>query len=309
MKANPKWMRTMEDSDQAVANALVSLFKLPEEAIKSIRDSMNTLRVSFAEAALHTGLVTENELEQAQDWLAHESKQNRSLVELALLRDSKRRDVVMWEGDRLLPGRELLLVHDPDNPHCEAVRALRTELLLRTSGRRGAAMFTFLSPGAGEGRTLLSAELAIAFAQLGKKTLLVDADMRNPRQHKLFGADNQLGLAQALEDGRAQRMHGVEGVPQLALLTSGTLPGNPLELLSGGRFDHIATDWRRAFDFVLLDTPPTSKYSDGLAVATVASNVVVLGRAKMTSFAALTEMQRKLEPARARIVGAIINSF
>jgi protein-tyrosine kinase len=302
----------MEVPDQAIAGALVELFKLPEEAVKSIRDSMHALGLGFAEAALHTGLVTENELMQARAWVSRESSQQsqgRSLIELAMRRDAGRREVMLWEGERLRPGPELLLAHDPDNPRSETIRGLRTELLLRTGGKRGAVVFALLSPGSGEGRSQLCAELAIAFAQLGNKTLLVDADLRKPRQHKLFGADNQLGLAQALEDGRTQRLYGVEGVPQMALLTSGAVPPNPLELLSGVGFERLVNDWRRTFEFVIIDTPPTSKSSDGFAIATIASNVLVLGRAKSTSFSALGEMRRKLETTRARIVGAVINNF
>jgi len=310
MSAKPNYSRSMEESDQAVANALVLLFKLPDSAMKSIRESMVALRVGFSEAAVHTGLVTPNELEQAREWVLREgARQGRSLVELALKRDSSRREVAVWEGERLLPSTELLFAHNPDHPRSETVRALRTELLLRTSGRRGAAIFAVLSPSAGEGRSLLCAEMAIAFAQLGKKTLLVDADLRRPRQHKLFNADNLLGLAQTLEDGGTQRIYEVEGAPQLAVLTSGAPPPNPLELLSGGRFERTVAEWRRAFEFVLIDTPPTSQFSDGLAVATVAANVVVLGRTKSTSFTALAEMRRKLETTRARIVGAVMNSF
>jgi capsular exopolysaccharide synthesis family protein len=301
----------MEDADQAIAGALTVLFRLPDEAIKSIRSVMGTLGVSFPEAALHTGLVTANELEQAREWVVRQSKQQgRSLIELALRRDSTRREVVVWEGEQLKPGPELRLAHDPDSHRSETIRGLRTELLLRSTGRRGAAVFALLSPGAGEGRSQLCAELAIAFAQLGSKTLLVDGDLRSPRQHKLFSADNHLGLAQALETGHsALRLHGVEGLPQLALLTSGAPPPNPLELLSGGRFERFVNDWRRQFEFVLIDTPPTSKFSDGLAIATVATNIVVLGRAKATSFAALTELRRKVDTTRARILGAVINNF
>jgi Mrp family chromosome partitioning ATPase len=74
------------------------------------------------------------------------------------------------------PGRELVIAHDPDNPRSEAIRSLRTELLMRSSGRRGGGIFALLSPRPQEGRSQLSAELAIAFAQLGSRTLLMDAE-------------------------------------------------------------------------------------------------------------------------------------
>jgi receptor protein-tyrosine kinase len=300
-------------TDQQVADALLLLFRLPDEAIESINDAQKSLHISFSEAALHTGLVTQNELDQATEWVRRQSlNEGRGIVEEALRRSSSsRREVVVWEGERLLPGKELVLAHDPYNIRSETIRSLRTELLMRTNGRRGAAIFALLSCDAQEGRSQLCAELAIAFAQLGSRTLLVDGDMRRPRQHLLFGADNQVGLAQVLVDGgaTAARMHGIEGVAQMALLTSGAPPPNPLELLSSNRFDRLVADWRRSYEFVVIDTPPASQFSDSLPVATAAGNVVVLGKTNATSFKALAELQRKLGTTHARVVGAVINSF
>ena len=310
MSAEPIYPKAVDESDQEVAKALVALFKLPDSAMESINESMKSMRISFAEAALHTGLVTQSELNAAQEWVRRQRlTEGRSIVEEALRRHSNRRDVVVWEGERVVPGPELVLAHDPHCTRSEAMRTLRTELLMRTSGRRGAGIFAILSPNSGEGRSQLCAELAIAFAQLGGRTLLVDADMRRPRLHSLFGADNHIGLAQSLTDSDTQRLRGVEGVAQLALLTSGATPNNPLELLSGSRFERTMADWRRAYEFVLIDTPPTSKFSDALTIATAAGNVITVGRTASTSFSSLTEMQRKLETTRARIVGGVINSF
>jgi len=306
MSAEPIHLRAMEETDQEIAKALVLLFKVPDESIESICQAMKSLRVRFSEAALHTGLVTQSELEKAQDWV---HRQGRSIVEEALRRYSTRRDLVVWEGERLVPGRDLILAHDQDNPRSETLRTLRTELLMRTNGRRGAGVFALLSPCAKEGRSQLSAELAIAFAQLGSRTLLVDADMRRPHLHALFGTNNEVGLAQALVDGSTQRVYGVEGLPQLGLLTAGALPRNPLELLSSNRFERLVSEWRRNHEFVVIDTPPTAEFSDAIAVATAAGNVVMLGRLNSTSFDVLTEMRRKLDTTHARIVGAVINAF
>jgi receptor protein-tyrosine kinase len=311
MSAGP--IRTQSPDDEELARALMLLFALPQETIDSIGESMRTLKMGFVEAALHTGLVTQTELDLAQKAVQRPggggANRERSIVEDALRRNASRRDLVVWEGERLLPGRELILAHDPDNPRSEAIRSLRTELLMRSSGRQNAGVFALLSPGAGEGRSQLAAELAIAFAQLGSRTLLVDADMRRPRQHALFCTENAVGLAQALVDSNTLRVHGVEGVPQLAVLISGGVPPNPLELLSGMRFERIVGEWRRSYEFVVIDTPPTSLFSDALAVATAAGSVVVLGRRNSTSFNSLTELRRKLDTTRARVVGAVINSF
>jgi protein-tyrosine kinase len=297
-------------SDQKISDALVLLYKLPEEAIQSINESKKALGVSFAEAALHTGLISEAELDQAREWVRRQSElEGRGIIEEALRRRSTQRDLVVWEGEKVHPGRQLILAHDPYNERSEAIRSLRTELLMRTNGRRGAALFALLSPCAGEGRSQLAAELAIAFAQLGSRTLLVDADMRHPRLHQLFGADNSVGLAQALVDSKTLQVRAVEGVPKMALLSSGALPTNPLELLSGGRFERMAVEWRRSYEFVVIDTPPVSQYSDGLAVASVAGHVVLLGRVNSTPFTALAELRRKLDTSQSWVVGAVLNNF
>jgi receptor protein-tyrosine kinase len=213
------------------------------------------------------------------------------------------------KAEPLQPGKELIIARDQAHPRCELLRRLRTELLLRTPERNGSKFFALLSPCAREGRSQLAAELAISFAQMGRKTLLVDADLRRPRQHELFDARNESGLAQALATDAAPSLHPVQGLPQLAVLTSGGQPGNPVELLHRPRFQRMVTDWQRGFDFVVLDTPPLSEFSDGLTIAVAASNVVVLGRAKATTFNALREMRRHLEPVQARIVGTVINDF
>lgn len=320
MCAQPIRQETLQEPDQQssgqfdreVADALIVLFRLPDEAIASITTSAKSLHVSFCEAALHTGLVTQTELDQALEWVRRQSaNQGRGIIEEALRRNSaNRRDVVLWEGERLLPGKELILAHDPYSRRSEAIRSLRTELLMRTSGRRGSVGFALLSCDPGEGRSQLCAELAIAFAQLGSRTLLIDADMRRPRQHLLFGADNQVGLAQALTDGKSTALlRGIEGLAQMALLTSGTPPPNPLELLSGSRFERLMAEWRRAYEFILIDTPPASLFSDGLPIATSAGHVLVLGRKNSTSFKAMTELQRKLQTTNARVLGAVMNSF
>jgi protein-tyrosine kinase len=310
MSADPLYKESQMESDQELSDALVLLYKLPDEAIESIHQAKKALGLGFHEAALHTGLVTQRELDEADELIRRQNRhEGRGIIEEALRRRPSTKDLVLWGGERLRPGKELILAHDPYNERSEAIRSLRTELLMRTNGRRGAGIFTLMSACSGEGRSQLAAELAIAFAQLGSRTLLVDADLRKPRQHVLFGADNMIGLAQCLIDGTPPRLYGVEGVPQMALLTSGALPPNPLELLSGNRFERIVAEWRRSYEFVVVDTPPVEQFSDGLAVASVAGHVVVLGRTNSTSFHVLSELRRKLTTTNAWVVGAVMNNF
>lgn len=201
------------------------------------------------------------------------------------------------------------LVRSYDYPGSEQIRSLRTELLLRNEHRDRANIMAVLSPGAGEGRSWLAAELAIAFAQMGRQTLLVDADLRHPQQHLLFNAPNSRGLAQALTNDEAPHFQTVAGLPKLTLLTAGALPSNPLDLLSDLCFEVLVEDWQRDFQFVILDTPPVSHYADGLAVATIVGRVLSLSRAEHTSFKSTRDMLRRLAATQSRILGAVINYF
>jgi protein-tyrosine kinase len=294
--------------DSEIHKALVLLYRLSNEAVDSINELMHKLHIRFADAALHTGVVTQDELDKALEWIQHRAvQQGRGIIE-EVLRRRVRREVVLWEGSRVKPCEQLILAHDPSHPRSESIRSLRTELLLRTRNG-GTGVIALLSPCAAEGRSQLAAELAISFAQLGRRTLLVDADLRRPRQHVLFGAENEKGLAQALTDNGTIHLHGIEGMPQMALLTSGALPPNPLELLSGARFERLVLEWRRSFEFVVLDTPPVAESSDAITVATAAGQVLILSRAGLTPFSALKEMSRKLETTHARKLGAVIGRF
>jgi protein-tyrosine kinase len=219
-------------------------------------------------------------------------------------------DPVEDEQPRLRPGPQLLLAHDPFHPHAENVRLLRTELLLRHhAGQNEANAVAILGACVGEGRSQLACELALAFAQFGRPTLLVDADFRHPRVHALFGADLQDGLAQSITTGTEPVLRTVEGFPSLSVVTAGTCPPNPLELLTDGRFENFVAGWRRKYEFIVIDTPPISDYADGLAVATVIGRVLTVTRAKHTPYNKAREMLSRLAATEASIVGGVLNHF
>ena len=298
-----------ETTDQDVQDALVLLCALSSEDVLTILELTRSLKLSFADAAVHCGSVTHEQVAEALEWLRRKAiDQEGGIIEKAMRRKaSARRELIVWEGPKLVPSKQLIVAHDALHPRSEAIRSLATELLMRTRNS-GGAVIALLSPCAAEGRSQLAAELAIALAQLGRRILLVDADLRRPRLHELFGAENTIGLTQALE-GREVGLNGIEGLPQMALLTSGPLPPNPLELLSSTRFDQLTIEWRRNFEYVLLDTPPASKSSDAIAVAGAVGNVMMLSRADITPFHDLKEMSRKLATTHARTIGAVIGHF
>lgn len=210
---------------------------------------------------------------------------------------------------RVQPDERLIMAHDPCDPRCERIRALRTELLLRREAPDRGDIVALLSPCAGEGRSLLAAELAIGFAQTGHPTLLVDADLRRPQQHQLFGASNRYGLAQAIAHGDEPQVQTVHGLPRMGLLTAGELPGDPLELLSSRRFAALIDRWRREYEFVVLDTAPVGRFSDGLAVARLVGRVLALSRAQHTPRQDMEDMLSRLSATRSRILGAVVSHF
>jgi receptor protein-tyrosine kinase len=207
------------------------------------------------------------------------------------------------------PDERLIMAHDPYDPRYETVRALRTELLLRRESIDHADIVAMLSPCPGEGRSLLAADLAIAFAQMGRPTLLVDADLRRPQQHLLFGIDNRQGLSQAIEYGATPQLNTVRGFPRMSVLTAGEVPDNPLELLSSGAFASLIDDWRGNFAFVVIDTPPVIHYSDALAVASLVGRVLALSRAQHTPYKDMQDMLRRLAVTRSQVLGAVISHF
>jgi protein-tyrosine kinase len=300
----------LDNSQVHLHAALISELELTDVTVERIYEVMQSMGTTFVDAANRLGIVTPEAIEQA----LHKIRSGRNeaevgMIETAIRRIASDRRVVLRQGERVTPSAKLILAHDPDNPHSERLRALRTELLLLHETGRGANMVAVLSPGHGEGRSQLCGELAISFSQLGRRTLLIDADMRKPQQHVLFGSTNQHGLSQAIAHNEKPYFHPVTGLPFMHLLTAGPIPPNPLELLSDGRFSNLLNEWRNSYEFVVLDTPPVAQCADGLAVATMAARALVLSRAQHTTYKSTRALLRRLASTQSRLLGAVINHF
>ena len=298
------------DSDKEMRSVLISHFKLTPDTVDKIYAEMQLSDMSFTDVALRLGYVSPEQITEALLRTRGGLAQNEAgLIESVIRRVSSDRRVVVRHGEDVKPGEQLILAHDPYNPRSERIRALRTELLLLNEGTRGANIVPVMSPCSGEGRSQLAAELAISFAQLGRRTLLVDADMRKPKQHVLFATSNENGLSRAISAGEKPFFHPVVGLPLMHLLTAGPIPPNPLELLSDGRFEKLLSEWRNTYEFIVLDTPPVSLCADGMAVATLAARVLLVSRAQHTSYKATRDMLRRLETTQSNILGAVLNHF
>jgi protein-tyrosine kinase len=298
-----------EPIDLDLSDALIAHCNLSGRDVERITEAMRSGRQGFCEAALELQLATREDIADVSHWAREQSRRAQPGVIEAAIRSAQGGTALTVRQGMARLSSELIHARDADNERGEKIRGLRTDLMLLNESAQRGNIFALLSPGRGEGRSQLCAELAISFAQLGRRTLLLDADLRHPRQHMLFNVENQWGLAQSLAHGEAPYLNAVEGLPEMVLLTAGTIPPNPQELVANRRFERLITEMRRQYDFVIIDTPPVSEYADALQIATVAQRVVVVSRAEATSIASIKEMLRRLGVTNSKILGAVINRF
>ena len=206
---------------------------------------------------------------------------------------------------------ELVALNQPFGVQAEAFRAIRSQLMMRLfnegQDRRAIAV---VSPDSGDGKSFFSANLAVTLAQLGGRTLLVDADMRGPRQHQVFGIDNNAGLSGILS-GRAEAkvIQQVLGVPSLFVLPVGITPPNPLELVERPAFGLLVRELLAKFDHVVVDTPAARYGSDCGVIAARCGAALLVARQNKASVAALQELVANLAETPAKIAGVIYNEF
>jgi chain length determinant protein tyrosine kinase EpsG len=196
----------------------------------------------------------------------------------------------------------------PQSEMVEPLRALRSQLELRWRPEGGRRILAITSAGRGEGRSWLAANLATVYAQMGIRTLLIDADMRHPRQHLLFNLNNSVGLS-ALLTGRAGREIVVRIHPQLRLfvLPAGNLPPNPQELLGRPVFELILGLFAEQYDLVIIDTPASTEVADAQILAAHAGAAIILARRNHTRRAQLQATMLNFAQTNVNVVGSVIN--
>jgi protein-tyrosine kinase len=204
---------------------------------------------------------------------------------------------------------ELVAAADPFSDQSDAFRELRSRLLLEVPRDEPRGALAVVSPDAGDGKTYLAANLAVAFSQLGERTLLIDADIRTPRQHRLLGVDTGLGLSSVLAGfaDAADAPQPVEALPSLYLLPAGPLPPNPLELLQRAVFADLVRDMLRRFAHVVIDTPAAVRGADARVIAARAGTALVVARRGRSRMAALEGLLAALARGPARIAGVVMN--
>jgi protein-tyrosine kinase len=204
---------------------------------------------------------------------------------------------------------ELVAAYQPFSPQVEQLRALRSQLMLRWFDKvEHRQVLALVGTEPAEGRTYMAANLAIVFSQLGGRTLLIDANLRSPKQHELFKLDNQLGLSTILA-GRSgdESIVPITDLAGLFVLPAGPIPPNPLELLSRASFDELLGNAKANFDVILIDTPSFSVGEDALAISLSAGAAVVLARSAQTRVASFTNLVQGLMNSGVAVIGSVLN--
>lgn len=192
----------------------------------------------------------------------------------------------------------------------EAYKTLRTNILFSIPAEENHAKRILLtSANPGDGKTTVSVNTAITFAQADMKVVIVDADLRKPTTHKYFGLNAKKGLSNILSGqcGIEECIQSVPDIENLYIIPSGVLPPNPSELLSGKYADRLLSKLDELFDVVIIDTPPVTVVSDAIALCKKVDGVVIVTSNNKTTYPEIQEAVKNLKFAEAKILGIVFN--
>lgn len=272
----------------------------------------------MGERFLRLGLLTEAQVQRVvQLQQAERLRFGQAAVKLGLVSESRVQEVLaeQYQYDVASPARqaahhfELAIAAAPYSQEAEAIRQLRSEISIRLQDLPKLAL-AIVSPQDGEGRGYLAASLAIAFAQTGRSTLLVNADLRASGQRDLLGGSDGPGLS-AMLAGRAQPgfSRPVAGFPKLAVLDAGPQPPNPAELLREPALDRVLTAYADRFEIFILNTPAAGESADAQSIGRQVDACLMVVRKDVTRLNELERVTEVLESAGVRLLGSVYNEF
>lgn len=271
-----------------IGRLLLQLGKISLEDTERIVSVQQEHSLLFGDAAMKLGLISQADISQA----------------LAL----------QFNYPYLQPGQgsysdELVAAYQPFSKQVEALRALRSQLMVRWFNGRNKSL-AIVSTNSGEGVSYLAANLAVMFSQLGERTLLVDANMRDPRQHSIFNLKENRGLSDIIA-GRAglDVVTEIEYFEDLSVLGAGTAAPNPQELLNRTRFTHFLNYSTSKFDVVIVDASPANASADAQVTVARCGGALLVSRLNHTRLSDIAEVRNQIAVTGARVVGAVINEF
>ena len=276
---------TRISTDANIGKMLQDAGKLKPQDLERVLKLQQSQNLRFGAAALQLGLVTEADIQQ-------------------VLSQQFEYPTIPAAEASLSP--ELTAATDPYSKAAEALRTVRSELLLCwfKDGRKTLAVGR---ARADEGASYLAANLAVLFAQMGRKVLLIDANMRQPRQHEIFNLGKGMGLSDVLaERVPTLEVRAVKSFPTLTVLPAGSPPPNPAELLARPTFGTLLSGLESNYDIILLDTAPAQLSSDFQLISARVGGMLIAARRNVSRLASLAELKEKITFTGAQVVGAVV---
>jgi protein-tyrosine kinase len=285
---NPNMLTKVQNAGRSIGAILVDSGRLSAQDAEKILGLQAEAGLRFGEAGIQLGLITESDI----------------LFALSLQFNHP----YLQPGVKLGLSEKLVAAYRPFSTEGEQIRTLRSQLQMRWfDEQRKNTSISVISACRGEGRSYLAANLAIAFAQVGERTLLVDGDMRAPRQHRLFNLDNSRGLSRLLAGRIDDRVvNFIPGLPGLGVLTAGPIPPNAMELLSRHGFEEVLNKSMDTFDVVIIDTPAMEFGPDAQLLSRVAGGALAVARANQTRTNKFQNMLDEMTLSGTHIVGSVL---
>ena len=283
-------MKTEIKPDRSIGAILIDSGRLSINDAEQILHLSKVENLRFGDAGIKLGLLSEVDIQRA---LAHQYDYP-----------------YLLKGDGAV-SETLVAAYNPFSPQVESLRTLRSQLMLRRfTGHSNRKMLSIISPGRGEGRSYLAANLAVVFSQLGERTLLIDADLRNPCQHQLFNLENRRGFSSILA-GRddLQVVQRVDNFVDLSVLTAGAPPPNPQELLGRPALIQMLRSLTEAYDVILIDTPAAADFADAHILAARAGAAVVVARKNFSRLELVRQQTESMTQSGIEVVGSVLSEF
>lgn len=203
--------------------------------------------------------------------------------------------------------QNLITFYNSKSPVSEQIKAVRTSLNFATIDQ-DAQVILITSPTPSLGKSVVSSNLAVSYAQQDKKVLIIDGDLRKATQHYQFKADPYRGLSSLLI-GKLSIADAIQEtfVPNLSVLTSGPMPPNPAELLSTNKLDTLMDEFKKSFDIIIIDTPPVINLTDAVVISRVADGIILVVRANHTQKNEVSRSVEILKTTNKKLFGTILN--
>lgn len=208
-----------------------------------------------------------------------------------------------------MDSKTIITHSDPKSPISEAYRVLRTNIQF-SSVDKPLKVMVVTSSGPGEGKTTTIINLAITFAQSGSRVLLIDSDMRKPKIHKVFEFSNSKGLVNILaqREDYKEVVHKID-IDNIDIITSGTIPPNPSELLASNSMKQFLQKVKEDYDVVFIDAPPVGSVTDAAILSTLVDGTILVAASGQVHIDAVVRTKNLLNQVNANIVGVVLNKL